>query len=98
MTDLDTILPDNFDISVAVLKLVHEFMAHYRIGAHELVMSASVLVAGARNLDEGDRIKWIEEISKLGWVDPLLMNATRETMQEQLAEIAAAAKADDAQS
>ena len=97
MTDLDTIFPESFDISVLVLKLVHAFMSHHRIGSHELVMSASVMVAGAADLSETDRIQWIKEIADLGWIEPLLMNATRETIQEQLAELAAA-KADDTRS
>ena len=102
MTDMDTIVPESFEISAEVLKVVQKFMAENRILPRELIMCASVVMAGWGDLNEDKRIAWIKEIADAGWIDPLLMNQVREIMQEQIAELAAAklaaAKADDAQS
>ena len=97
MTELYSIVPENFKIRPEILQILHKFMADNRIGSHEVVLGTSVIVAGMADLDEDKRIAWLKMVADQGWVDPQVVNQARKVMQEKIAELAAA-QADDAQS
>ena len=94
MNDSSNNTPENFQIRSEVLPLVHRFIAESGVTPTEIVIAASVIVAVSFDLDEGNRIAWLQEVTAGGWCNHETVNLARDVMKEIKTEIAEA-QADD---